>query len=104
MGGHDGHPTFCIALWHHIQRAMGPLADDPRIRLWLYVDDIVLQAAPTAWADLWHSMTVALREAHFELCPENQRGTAPTSNRQSVELRTTAQSSMQPASQKREAE
>ena len=69
-GGHDGHPTFRIALWHHIQRAMGPLADDPRIRLWLYVDDIVLQAAPTAWADLWHSMTVALREAHFELCPE----------------------------------
>ena len=69
QGGHDGHPTFCITLWHHIQRAMGQLTDDPRVRLWLYVDDIVIQAAPAAWPDVWQTMTAALREAHFELCP-----------------------------------
>ena len=103
QGGHDGHPTFCITLWHHIQRALGPLADGPIIRLWLYVDDIVLQASPTAWPDLWQSMTIALREAQLELCPDKSAWYCPTSNPPAEEPWTTARSSPQPASKKCEA-
>ena len=29
QGGHDGHPTFCITLWHHIQRALPPPSRRP---------------------------------------------------------------------------
>ena len=47
---------------------MGQLIDDPRVRLWLYVDDIVIQAAPAAWPDAWQGITMALQAARFELC------------------------------------
>ena len=68
QGGHDGRPTFCITLWHHIERCMGHLLDDPSLRIWLYVDDVVIQAAPAAWPDVWAGLTAALSEAKFELC------------------------------------
>jgi hypothetical protein len=46
QGGHEGHPAFCVILWHFLRQHLGVHATDPRTRIWLYVDDIVVQAAP----------------------------------------------------------
>jgi hypothetical protein len=78
QGGHDGHPAFCVILWHYLRKHLGTRVSDPTLRIWLYVDDIVVQAAPETWNHLWPAIKAALDDAGFALCAAKCAWHCPT--------------------------
>jgi hypothetical protein len=64
----------------HLRKHLRSSVTDPSTRIWLYVDDIVVQAAPEVWPRLWPAIRAALTDAELELSPNKSAWHCPNQN------------------------